>query len=138
MEFKKQHILVYIVLGLFAMNFIQGMGFKAANQQAVKTYTDFSCTTYKDCPTCVGGFSGQSNTYDTSNMTIFDELSYANCVSGKCQLSEYCITWDCGTQPASVCPSIKQTLYDNTIAKIQANPMILLFVVAGLIAYLML
>jgi hypothetical protein len=130
----KSKNLIWIFAILLFMSIYPGTGYKAESQQAIVS-TDLPCTTYKDCPTCVGGFM-EHKEYDPLNRTIFQELSYAKCDGGVCKLSEYCVYWNCGTQ--ANCTSVKQTLLDNTVGKIQQNPMYLVGIIGLIVVFLML
>ena len=134
---KKYNKVMWIVLAVFAMGIIPGTGFKADDKQALVVSKDITCGTYKDCPTCMGGFGERTGAALVENATIFDELAYSQCVGGKCELSEYCISWSCGTDTVH-CKSVKQTILDNTIAKLQNNPILVLAVIGGLVMFLLL
>lgn len=123
--------LTVIVLGLMLS---PGQGMKAQSQQAIVA-TDYSCNVDKDCPKCVGG--GVVD-YNVSDDGFFGELSYAKCLNKKCQLSDACLLWDCGgvnTVEPNSCKSIRQSLLDNTLGKINQNPFMLLLLVGLLAAY---
>jgi len=131
---KKEHI-IWIVGILFFMSIYPGQGTKAVDQQAI-VVTDNMCAVDTDCPVCVGGFAKLNDTVKEDELTFFQELSYAKCVSGKCRLSEYCLVWDCGKSAG--CDSVKQTLLDNTLSRLNENPALTLGIVALVVALLLL
>lgn len=130
-----KNILIWAVGILFIMSIYPGQGEKAASQQAIIS-TDYTCTEDTDCPTCVGGFTEINESILVEDFSFFEEIAYAKCETGTCQLSEFCIVWDCGTDLS--CESVKQTLLDNTIAKLRDRPIVFLGIVGLIIAMLML
>lgn len=138
-KFKlNRNMLLWIVGILFIMSVMPGEGTKAASQEAIVS-TDYTCNIDSDCPKCVG--KGLAD----ANATAFPgELSYAACVNHRCDLSEYCLVWDCGnsqlangTSSPIACKSVKRTLLDNTLVKLNQHPM-WLFIGAGLLIAFML
>jgi len=116
---RKQTILIIVILGLFVLTLIPGEGTRASDQQAI-VEKDYTCSVDADCPTCVGGIAG-------TNVSFFDELSYAKCVNGKCHLSSSCLNWDCNN--AGGCTSIRQSLFDNLIAYFNTHILVLLLMI---------
>lgn len=125
---KKYNWIIWVVLAFVAMNFIPGEGTKAADQQAIVS-TQYSCATAADCPVCVMSGIAEANT------TGLGQFSYSACTGGKCQLTEYCVVWDCPPSASSNCQSVKRTLLDNTLGKLNQNPWYLVIAI-GLIAAL--
>lgn len=128
-------IILWIVGILFVMSLFPGEGTKAASQQAVVN-TDYTCTQATDCPTCIRLPVDINTSKAVEEFTFLEELAYAQCTAGTCELSEYCIVWDCGN--AENCQEVKQTLLDNTIGKLQENPMYAIFGILLIVAYFML
>lgn len=137
--------LIWLVGLLFVMSVMPGEGEKAANQQAIIA-TDYTCTEDTDCPTCVGGFTEINGSIAEEDFTFFEEIAYAKCEAGTCRLSEFCIVWDCPAGSTTLnatggivpCESVKQTLLDNTIAKLRDNPALFLGLIALIAALFML
>ena len=131
---------------LFVMSIMPGQGIKAADQQAI-IETDYLCSVSTDCPVCVGGFADATGILE-SNLTFFEELAYAKCDNnGKCRISEYCLVWGCPTGSyrtnesggANIpCKSVKTTVLDNTLMKVNENPKLFLGIVVLFIVWLML
>lgn len=119
------------------MSIMPGEGNKASDQQAIVT-TEFSCSKDTDCPTCVGGldFLAANETKPTDEFTFIEELAYGKCENSKCQLSDSCLIWDCGT--VEDCNSIKKTVLDNTVEKINKRPGLLIFAIIVGVAFFML
>lgn len=130
-KFKREW-LIWGVLILFAMSVMPGEGTKATDQQAI-VETKYICETDEDCPTCIGGGLIK---YNETEPSFFGELSYADCLNGKCWLSDTCLIWDCGE--VEDCKSVKQTILDNTLAKINQRPGLLFAGILLAIAYFML
>ena len=140
--------LIWAIGILFVMSIMPGEGTKAANQEAV-TESEYICNLDTECPTCVGGYSSIPAGTLESNLTFFEELAYAKCDTtiNRCRLSEYCLVWGCPegsyrvneTGGANIpCVSVKQTLLDNTINKMSANPKLFLGAVVLIAIWLML
>lgn len=139
-----KNAMLWVIGILFAMSVIPGNGEKAADQQAI-VVSDYICTTSADCPVCVGAGLFEVNETLGTDLPFGQELSYAECVAGKCEMSEYCLVWDCPadsmleTEDGNVaCSSIKQTVLDNTIGRLSGNPLLIIGIVGGIIVFLML
>ena len=122
-----KNILLWIVGALFIMSVMPGEGTKAASQQAIVS-TNYICNVKEYCPKCVGAGLAKANA------TAFPgELSYADCIDSRCELSEYCLVWDCGNSQLfngtgnAPCKSVKRTLLDNTLVKVNQHPALLFF-----------
>jgi Na+-transporting methylmalonyl-CoA/oxaloacetate decarboxylase beta subunit len=124
---KINPILLVIVSLLFVLSIIPGQGTKAANQQAI-VGTEYTCTSSKDCPVCVGSGIEKKDTE-----SFLYELNSRTCVNGKCQQSDACLVWDCGN--VAGCNSIKQTILDNTIVKINKYPIIIFLAIFLILIY---
>src|SRR3990167_5123685 len=123
---QSKGLLVFVVI-LFIASVLPGQGTKAANQQAIMA-TEYTCQKTADCPVCVG-----AGLAEPGQEGFLQELSYSQCVQGKCQLSDACLIWDCGK--SGNCNSIKQTLFDNTFVKLRDNSFILIVIILGLVGY---
>lgn len=143
-KFDTNKIIVLIAL-LFIASMIPcdylgsciGNGTKAADQQAIVS-TEYTCATDKDCPSCAGGGIVKYNETATGASGFFGELSYAKCVSGVCQLSDSCLVWQCGNSNTTTCHSLKQTLLDNTLTKVNQHPGMLILGIILIALYFML
>lgn len=142
-KFKISKTQVLWLIGiLFVMSVTPGEGTKVSDQQALVT-TDYLCTTVDDCPTCVGGGIYDYNATDPS---FLGELSYVECVGGRCEMSDACLIWSCPPSAQKLnttgglvdCESVKQTILDNTIQKFNENPVILLLIIGAIVAFIML
>lgn len=128
----KQKWLIWIIFGVFLLNFIPGTGFKMPGSQQAIVASEFTCSQDSDCPTCVG-----AQFVDEDPATFPGELGVSYCSAGKCQLSEYCIVWDCGDTQQN-CDSIRQTILDNTFLRFQQNPTMFILLILGVVAWVML
>lgn len=143
-KFKITQTQMLVVIGiLFFMSVLPGEGTKVADQQALVT-TDYLCTTVDECPTCVGGGISEFN---ASDPTTLGELSFTECIEGRCKMSDACLIWDCPTGAAKLnvsggaaeeCKSVKQTILDNTIQRFNENPVILLLIIGAIVAFVLL
>ena len=131
---KKEYWL-WIIGILFVMSIMPGEGTKASSQQAL-VESNYICTSDSQCPKCVGGGIISINESNT-DPGFLEELSYGKCIEGKCQLSDACLIWDCPVGSDATCKSVKQTLLDNTIGRMNDNP-ISLFGLIGLAVALLL
>lgn len=126
--------LLWIIGALFVMSMMPGEGTKASDQQTIVA-SKYTCTTKDDCPSCVLGGIVE---YQEINTTFFGELSYAECVGGVCELSDACIIWDCPPTADPECKSVKQTILDNTIGKVNENPKLFFIGALFIVAFFML
>lgn len=143
-KLKREHI-VWLIGALFVMSIWPGTGTKALDQQAI-VQTDYACSVPSDCPVCAGGLFGINESKTEAELSFTEELSYASCVGGTCRLTDLCIVWECppGSTHLDVegnvipCTSIKQTLLDNTISKMNENPMLFIGGALAIGAFLLL
>ncbi len=135
--------IIWLVGIFFIMSVMPGEGTKAEDNQAIVA-TEYLCSTVDDCPKCTGGGLIEFNE-TAEEHGFFEELSFSDCVNGKCELSDACIVWDCPegaeleTDDGPVpCESVKQTLLDNTIGRFNENPVMFLLIIGLIVAYFML
>jgi hypothetical protein len=111
------------------MSITPGEGTKVSDQQALVA-TDYTCSVDEDCPVCIGAG------FEVEESEFLQELNSKRCIAGSCELSDACLIWDCGN--AGECQSIKQTVLDNTVGRLNNNPIIFLLIVGLIIAFIML
>lgn len=136
----KPNRLIWVIAFFFIMSILPGEGTKAAGDQQAITQSIYVCEQDTDCPTCVGaGFADIDLEKIEAGEFHLGELSFSECNTevGLCDLSEYCLVWDCGPTQQG-CDSIKQTILDNTIVRFQENPILLLGAIGLVVAFIFL
>lgn len=127
-----QNRALYVLVALILLSIVPGQGEKVSQDTMSIVKSTYTCHQDSDCPSCVGAgivkYNGTSSGY-------FGELSYQKCISGYCHQSDTCMIWACGASQSN-CKSIKQTLLDNTITKLNNNPLLYLLIVGLVIAYI--